>query len=81
MRNGPGVPRDAAIEDQWHLIGSANIEILAHDFFEETAPVRGRSSTWVKADSACRIDSCHQLHGKFGAATVTPDELIHKLTP
>ena len=30
--------RDASIEDQLHLIGTAEVEILADDFFEETAP-------------------------------------------
>ena len=29
--------RDAAIEDQLHLIGTTDIQILAHDLFEETA--------------------------------------------
>ena len=30
--------RDASIEDQLHLIGPADVEILADDLFEETAP-------------------------------------------
>ncbi len=39
------LPRDAAIEDQLHLIGPAEIEILAHHFFEEAAP-----GTWSIED-------------------------------
>ena len=32
-----GLPRDAAIENELHLIGPAEVEILAHDFFEQMA--------------------------------------------
>ena len=38
MRNGPGrLPGDAAVENQLHLIGTAEVEILADDLFEEAA--------------------------------------------
>ena len=35
------LPRDAAIEDELHLVGPAQVEILAHDFFEEAAAGAG----------------------------------------
>ena len=58
VRKLPGrAARDAPIEDQLHLIGTADVEILADDFFEETAArSAGRSRTWVNANSACRIE-------------------------
>ena len=36
-----GPTGDASIEDQLHLIGAADVEILADDFFEETAAGEG----------------------------------------
>ena len=33
-----GAARDAPVEDQLHLIGAADVEILPDDLFEETAP-------------------------------------------
>ena len=48
---------DAALEDQLHLIGPAEVEVLADDFLEEDAARCGRSSTWVSENSACRIDT------------------------
>ena len=32
-----GLPRDAAIENELHVIGPAEVEILAHDLFEQMA--------------------------------------------
>ena len=48
---------DAAIEDQLHLIGAPEVEILADDLFEETAPGARPVEDLVKANSAWRIDS------------------------
>lgn len=44
------------MEDQLDLVGATQIEVFALYLLEEQRPVRGRPSTWVRANSACRID-------------------------
>ena len=58
------VPRDAAIEDQLHLIGPAEVEILAHHFFEEAAPgawsIEDLERFWHAVWSFCGVEAATQ---------------------
>ena len=44
------------LEDQLHLVGTAQVEVFADDLLEENAAAQGRSKIWVKENSACRMD-------------------------
>jgi hypothetical protein len=48
---------DAAIEDELHLLGPAQIEVLANHYSKKTLPLTGRSSTWVSDISICQRES------------------------
>ncbi len=50
-------PEDASVEDEADLVGTTDVEVLADDVFEEHPPDTGRSSTWVRENSACRTET------------------------
>jgi hypothetical protein len=51
-----GSAGDVAIEDELDFLGTTEIEFLADDLLENMRPCAGWPSTWVKENSACRID-------------------------
>jgi hypothetical protein len=58
VRNRPAcVALDPAPEDQLHLLGAAEIEVLADHLLEEQASCCGLlSSIWLSENSACRVE-------------------------
>lgn len=55
---GPGRAfKDPPIEDRADLLGPSRIEVFADRRLEQGGPDSGRSNTWVREDSACRIES------------------------
>jgi hypothetical protein len=47
---------DLAVEDQADLVGPTEVEVSRITSSNSTLPLSGRSSIWVRLNSACRIE-------------------------
>ena len=50
----------STVEDDLHLVGTADVQVVGDDGFEEAAGPAGRSNTIVRDTSIWRIDNSHQ---------------------
>src|SRR5215831_3136423 len=46
----------SAVEDQLYLFGSADVQVFADHILEEDPALTGRSNTWVRESSICRME-------------------------
>jgi hypothetical protein len=49
-----------AVEDEADLVGAPGVEVVAMTWSTNTRPDTGRSSTWVRQNSTCRIEMSYR---------------------